>query len=97
MDITIVNACVMPIGYGAGDYRMLVVDFMLDTAVGDHPPPVVRPGAMRLNSKIRRCLKKYTKLFEESLTRHSRTEKLLACHTRLKDEESFLWGVQQDR
>jgi len=80
-----------------GDYRMLIVDFTLDTAVGDHPPPVVRLGTRKLNSKIPRCLKKYTKLFEESLTRHSFMEKLLACHTWLKDEESFLWRVQQDR
>jgi hypothetical protein len=32
-DITVTNACVMPVGFGVGDHRLLVVDFATMTLV----------------------------------------------------------------
>ncbi len=40
-DIQVVNACVMPAGFGVGDHRMFVVDFRLQSLVGSSPSKVV--------------------------------------------------------
>ena len=40
-DIQVVNACIMPAGYGVGDHRLFVVDFQLQSLVGASPPKVV--------------------------------------------------------
>ena len=42
-DLTVVGACAMPCGYGAGDHQLFVVDFLLSSMVGmaptkNHPP-----------------------------------------------------------
>jgi hypothetical protein len=44
-DIQVVNACIMPAGYGVGDHRLFVVDFRLQSLVGASPPKVVRVAA----------------------------------------------------
>jgi hypothetical protein len=44
-DIQVVNACIMPAGYGIGDHRLFVVDFRLQSLVGASPPKVVRVAA----------------------------------------------------
>jgi hypothetical protein len=44
-DIQVVNACIMPAGYGIGDHRLVVVDFRLQSLVGASPPKVVRVAA----------------------------------------------------
>ena len=33
-DIVVTGACVMPAGYGVGDHRMFVVDFLTSSLVG---------------------------------------------------------------
>jgi hypothetical protein len=37
-DVTVVGACIMPVGYGVGDHRMFVVDFLTSSLVGFNPP-----------------------------------------------------------
>ena len=33
-DVTVVGACIIPVGYGVGDHRMFVVDFLTSSLVG---------------------------------------------------------------
>lgn len=40
-DITVVGACVMPVGYGVGDHRLFQIDFRLESIVGNAPPKIV--------------------------------------------------------
>eukprot|EP00956_Cyclotella_meneghiniana_P026049 scaffold55510_cov37-Cyclotella_meneghiniana.AAC.1 len=82
-ELEITNAAAMPIGYGIGDHRMIVVDINKESTVGTHPQAIVRPGARRLNSKIPSCLKNYNKKLEELLDQHKLTEKMLeTCLTK---------------
>ena len=45
LDITVSNACIMPVGYGIGDHRMFIIDFLTSDITGSSPPKVVRPQA----------------------------------------------------
>ena len=58
-DITVTNACIMPVGFGVGDHRLFVVDFTAVSLVGKTPPPIVRPASCRLNTKITGCTQFY--------------------------------------
>ena len=40
-DVVIIGACVMPAGYGIGDHRLFVLDFLTSSLIG-HDPPKVR-------------------------------------------------------
>ena len=51
-DVQVTGACVMPAGYGIGDHRLFVVDFLTSSLVGMSPPKIVRAAARRLNNKI---------------------------------------------
>ena len=50
-DIVLVGACVMPAGYGVGDHRLFVLDFLKYSLIVQTPPPIMRSGARRLNTK----------------------------------------------
>ena len=45
LDITIANACIMPVGYGTGDHRMFIIDIMVSDLIGYNPPKIARPLA----------------------------------------------------
>ena len=51
-DVTVVGACVMPVGYGFGDYRLFIIEFLRSCLVDASPPSIVRSAARRLNSRI---------------------------------------------
>ena len=40
--VTVVVACVMPVGYGVGYHRLLIIDFLKYCLVGASPPSIVR-------------------------------------------------------
>ena len=42
LDVTVVGACVMPVGYGVGDHRLFIINFMKSCLVGVSPPSIVR-------------------------------------------------------
>ena len=44
-DIVVTGACVMPAGYGVGNHRLSVVDFLTSSLVGSTPPKIVRAEA----------------------------------------------------
>jgi len=35
--LTVVGACVMPVGFGVGDHRMFIVDFAMSSMMGNDP------------------------------------------------------------
>ena len=37
-DIVVVGACVMPEGYGFGNHRLFVLDFLTSSLIGQTPP-----------------------------------------------------------
>ncbi len=51
-DITVTSACIMPAGFGIGDHRLFIVDFLLATLVGQTPTRIARPCARRLTTKL---------------------------------------------
>jgi hypothetical protein len=79
-DIKLVNACVMPFGYGVGDHRMFMLDITLESLIGKRPTKIVRPTLQRLNSKIPHCAVAYNKSLEENIVQHRLIERLHEMH-----------------
>ena len=79
-DITVTNACCMPIGYGIGDHRSFMIDFLTSSLVGIDPQPIVHPTARRLNTKIPGCSERYNEMLEQDIIRHRLIEKLNNTH-----------------
>ena len=50
-DITIIGACVMPVGFGVGGHRLLIMDFLTLSLVGIHPLENVQSQSRRLNTR----------------------------------------------
>jgi hypothetical protein len=50
--LKVVSAAAMPIGFGVGDHRMLVVDVITSSLVGFQSQSIKHPKARRLNSRI---------------------------------------------
>ena len=80
-DIEISNACLLPVGMGMGDHRILCIDFSLRSVVGENPHKIVRMKARRVNSNIPSSVSKYSKSLEENLTRHRLIERLCLAHS----------------
>jgi hypothetical protein len=78
-DITVTNACVMPVGFGVGDHRLFVVDFATSTLVGSGMTTVVRPALRRLNTKINGCADRYNKSLRRNILRHRLLERMVAA------------------
>ena len=76
-DIEVTGASVMRAGFGIGDHRLFVVDFRLESMIGNAPPKIVRAAARRLNTKIPRIADKYTETVEEKILEHQLNSKLV--------------------
>ena len=50
----IIRACVMPAGYGIGDHRLFVLDFLTLSLIGHDPTKIVRAAARCINTNIPR-------------------------------------------
>ena len=61
-DVVITGACVMPVGYGVGDHRMFVIDFLTSSLIGCNPPKIVRAAARRLSATIPGVEAKYVSM-----------------------------------
>mmetsp|Transcript_7101 Transcript_7101/g.13232 ORF Transcript_7101/g.13232 Transcript_7101/m.13232 type:complete len:115 (-) Transcript_7101:616-960(-) len=75
-DLAVTDVCIMPVGYGVGDHRMFVVDFTTASIIGKSPPPLIRPAARRVNTKIEGCAAKCNTVLEKLLHRHKHLVKL---------------------
>ncbi len=80
-NLDIINACVMPFGYGVGDHRAFVLDIPLESMIGIDPVKSVRPVGRRLNSKLPGCCKAYTNSLESNIAWHHLLERLYNAHT----------------
>ena len=88
-DIIVTNACVMPAGFGIGDHRLFIIDFLTASLIGTNPPRAVRPMARRLNTRIGGCADRYVDLLEPQLIRHRLVESLGEAHeTSTTDSEA---------
>jgi hypothetical protein len=88
-DVEVVSAAAMPIGFGVGDHRMLVVDVTTASLVGFQPQPIKHPKARRLNSRIPRAKKAYIKKLDSHFSRHRLVGKLAEAHQAGLTEESL--------
>jgi hypothetical protein len=78
-DITVTNACVMPVGFGVGDHRLFVINFATTTMVGSGTTTVVRPALRRLNTKIHGCADRYNKSLRRNILWHQLLEQMVAA------------------
>ena len=66
-DLVVTGACVMPAGYGVGDHRLFVVDFLTTSMIGARPIRVERLGARRLNTSIPYAAGNYNKELQQQV------------------------------
>ena len=69
-DVVIIGACVMPAGYGIGDHRLFVLEFLMSSLIGHDPPKIVRAAARRLNTNIPSAELYYINWLEELIMKH---------------------------
>ena len=79
-DLQVAGACIMPAGYGIGDHRLFVIDFVTSSLIGLSPKRIVRPQARRLNCKIPGAVQAYNKRLEEKISRHRLIQRVGAVH-----------------
>ena len=72
--------CVMPAGYGVGDHRLFMVDFLTSSLVGLSPTKIIRAEARLLNTKIHRTAKKYSEEVERLTLTHRVIEEVGLPH-----------------
>ena len=69
-DVVVVGACVMPAGYGVGNHRLFVIDFLTSSPVGSIPPRIIHATARCLNSDIQSAALKHTNAVDDQIERH---------------------------
>ena len=87
-DVQVVNACVMPAGFGVGDHRMFVVDFQLQSLVGASPLKVVRVAVRRLNTTIPQVAERYVTMLEDLLITHCLNSRMIRAEASLPTKDS---------
>ncbi len=88
-DIAVSNACIMPAGYGIGDHRMFVVDFIAKDIIGQAPPRLIQATSQCLNTRIPRVANEYVRILEEKVLRHRLIERMGAAHTSSKSHRKM--------
>jgi hypothetical protein len=79
-DIQVAGACIMPAGFGIGDHRLFVIDFVASSLVGEAPRKIVRAQARRLNCKIPGAIEKYNTRLESKIRNHRLLERIGEVH-----------------
>ena len=79
-DITIANACLMPTGYGIGNHRLFIIDFLTSFFIGTGPPWERRAASWGLNTRLPQVVAKYNKSLEANILRNRLIEKLGEAH-----------------
>ena len=94
-DIQVVNACIMPAGFGVGDHRMFVVDFRTQSIVGASPPKVVRVAARRLNTAIPRVAERYVAKLEQLTEEHRLNSRLIKVASSGQSKDLVCWKINK--
>ncbi len=76
-NITVTNACVMPIGFGVGDHWQFVLDFATMTLDGSGLTTMVCPTLRCLNTKISGCADWYNRSLHRNILRHWLLERMV--------------------
>ena len=79
-DVVIIGACVITAGYGIGDHRLFVLEFLTSSLIGHEPPKRVRAAARRLNTNIPSGKLYYINRLEELITKHKIVERVGQAH-----------------
>ena len=88
-DVTVVGACVIPVGYGVGDYHLFIIDFLKSYLVGASPPSMFRSAPRRLNSRIPAAAEDYSDIFENLVLEHKLIEHLGKAHESISVAQIF--------
>ena len=78
--VIVVVSCVIPVGYGVGDHRLFVIDFLKSYLVGASPPIILRLAERRLNSRITAVAEDYSDRFNHLVLEHKLIEHLGKAH-----------------
>ena len=78
--VTVVGACVMPVGYEVVDHHLLVIGFLKSSLVGASPPRIVRSSARRLNLRISAAAEDYSDIFKHLVVEHKLIERPGMAH-----------------
>jgi hypothetical protein len=89
-DVTVANACMMPVGYGVGDHHLFVVDFAIETVVGTGLQKIVQPALRCLNMKIEGCTLWNNKVLRKNILRHRLLERMVQAASSNKTKEKIL-------
>jgi hypothetical protein len=89
-EVAVVNACVMPVGYGVGDHCLFVVDFATTLLVSTGcSQKIVRPALRRLNTRITGCALRYNKALRRNILRHRLLERMVKVASLEKPKEEI--------
>ena len=70
----------MPEGYGVGNHRLFVLQFLTSSLTGQTPPRIIGSGAIWLNTKIPSTKDNYTNVLENLVLSHCLTERMVTEH-----------------
>jgi hypothetical protein len=77
-EVAVVNACVMPVGYGVGDHHLFVVDFATTLLIGTGcSQQIIRPALSHLNTRIEGCALQYNTALRKNILRHCLLERMV--------------------
>ncbi len=81
-DVTVVNACVMPVSYGVGDHCLFVMDFATALLVGAGClQQIIWPALRHLNTRIAGCALRYNNALRQNILWHCLLEGMVAIAT----------------
>ena len=92
-DVAITGACVMPVGYGVGDHRMFVIDFLTYSLIGCNPPQIDRAAARRLNTMIPGAEAKYVHRLETLMERNKTVDKVQRLLHKVQTKAELKMGL----
>ena len=79
----------MPTGYGVGDHRIFVLEFLTASLVGQTPPKIVRAAARQLNTPIPGAESNYVRRLEDLNMENKLIERVGMAHESSKSKEEF--------
>jgi hypothetical protein len=87
-NLTVANACVVPVGFGVGDHQLFVIGFVTTTLVGLGLHTIICPALCRLNTKIKGCAQWYNKILQRNILRHRLLEGMVAAASSRESKEA---------
>jgi hypothetical protein len=94
-DIQVVNACIMPAGFGVGDHQMFVIDVRTQSIVGGSPPKVAKMAARRLNTTIPHVAERYVATLEQLTEAHHLNSRLITVASSGLNKDLVRWNINK--